>query len=944
MASDEESEIVAEFVTNYDFIDHMGNPVSLSVLPLQWSEGDFFGDLETQVFVRGDGDDGLQRIYKCVIAWKFQLSYVRPEICVLSKEKSWITLQKPRKAFENTIRTILVTVQWLHFVKKNPEASEKSLWNHLMKTFSSFEVEPSENDLLDHIQLITEAAKRDEPLVKSKYLLTFLEKPRRSNAFHEDAQKRKKLNFIVYSDDEEEYDKVFGEEDNELYLYDYVCSICDNGGEILCCEGKCLRSFHANIGSGAEDFCETLGYTDAQVKAMPIFLCRNCKYQQHQCFVCGKLGFSDKSSDAKPAEVFPCVSATCGHFYHPECVAKLLHPHQDMQALKLQKKIAAGESFTCPAHKCFVCKQGENKNVHELQFALCRRCPKAYHRKCLPWRICFEYNNDEDILQRAWDGLLPNRILIYCLDHEINKELGTPLRDHLKFPDAKGIKRQHEGEKLSSKKKAVASRKGMVCDNLSAGKIILKLPNRVKKMCNSVEGGDSTKKIKKRCFRQDFDSLKKKNTIDLVGKSVKENIRSIPCKSFTVVGSKSSTKSNKSLIDLELYPLRSKKQKLSSGKIKNTILEESVMIKSNSSEFVLNAETKNRILALMKNSTTSFNNEEFIRRQKVQGADAYYGSLSDKSITQGKVECSVKAIQTALQRLEEGYSIEDAKAVCEPEILWQIFKWKRKLGVYLAPFLYGTRYTSFGRHFTKVNKLKEIVNRLHYYVQNGDMIVDFCCGSNDFSCLMKEKLEKTGKGCTFKNYDLFQAKNDFSFEKRDWMSVNPEELPNGSQLIMGLNPPFGIKASLANKFINKALEFKPKLLILIVPKETRRLDKNNAAYDLIWEDHEVLSGKSFYLPGSVDVHDKTLEDWNLKPPPLYLWSRRDWTARHKAIAQEHGHIFKEQPEMCLEGKNAQNYLIENCGFFWDHTGLHPPGDMGNWHGSSSGTNLGNRYL
>lgn len=186
---------------------------------------------------------------------------------------------------------------------------------------------------------------------------------------------------------------------------------------------------------------------------------------------------------------------------------------------------------------------------------------------------------------------LPN---ILNRDHEINKELGTPLRDHLKFPDAKGIKKQHEGEKLSSKKKAVASTKGMVCDNLSAGKIISELPNRVKKMCNSVKGGDSTKKIEKRCFRQDFDSLEKQNTINSVGKSVKENIRSIPCKSFTAVESKSSTKNSKSLIDLELYPLRSKKQKLSSGKIKNTILEESVMIKSNSLEFVLNAEMKNR--------------------------------------------------------------------------------------------------------------------------------------------------------------------------------------------------------------------------------------------------------------------------------------------------------------------------------------------------------------
>jgi hypothetical protein len=39
---------------------------------------------------------------------------------------------------------------------------------------------------------------------------------------------------------------------------------------------------------------------------------------------------------------------------------------------------------------------------------------------------------------------------------------------------------------------------------------------------------------------------------------------------------------------------------------------------------------------------------------------------------------------------------------------------------------------------------------------------------------------------------------------------------------MGLNPPFGLRASLANKFIDKALEFRPKLLILIVPPETQR--------------------------------------------------------------------------------------------------------------------------
>ena len=40
--------------------------------------------------------------------------------------------------------------------------------------------------------------------------------------------------------------------------------------------------------------------------------------------------------------------------------------------------------------------------------------------------------------------------------------------------------------------------------------------------------------------------------------------------------------------------------------------------------------------------------------------------------------------------------------------------------------------------------------------------------------------------------------------------------------IMGLNPPFGHKAALANKCVDKAVEFKPKLVILIVPPETER--------------------------------------------------------------------------------------------------------------------------
>nr|KYP74956.1 hypothetical protein KK1_007651 [Cajanus cajan] len=151
------------------------------------------------------------------------------------------------------------------------------------------------------------------------------------------------------------------------------------------------------------------------------------------------------------------------------------------------------------------------------------------------------------------------------------------------------------------------------------------------------------------------------------------------------------------------------------------------------------------------------------------------------------------------------------------------------------------------------------------------------------------------------------------------MTVQPNELPSGSQLIMGLNPPFGLKAALANKFIDKALQFKPKLLILIVPSETKRLDDRRSTYDLVWEDERFLSGKSFYLPGSVDTNDKQIEQWNVKPPPLYLWSRPDWTDKHKAIAREHGHLISHHEVSKMESFDkgtspASHNVDDNYGF------------------------------
>ncbi|KAL9303536.1 hypothetical protein ACSQ67_020799 [Phaseolus vulgaris] len=918
-SSDEEGEIIPDLVNSYWFENAKEDFVSLSSLTLLFSISEIECDLGEKVFLRGTTDDGLQKIYKQIIGWRFELPYEKPEISVLSKDKNWITLQRPRKCFESILRTILVTIYCLHFLRWNPEESHISIWGKMKKAFSTFDIIPSENDILCHLSLIREAVKRDKNLTKSKYLHDLMEKGCSHEGFHEynDVLPTKKPKFIVDSEDEEKVqsDGKLNPDGEQNIGYDTVCSICDNGGEILPCEGSCLRSFHATKEAGIDAFCESLGYTSAQVKAFPNFYCQNCMYKQHQCFACGKLGSSDASSTA---EVFPCVTANCGHYYHPDCVARLLSPGTDTEQEEMRKKVAFGKAFVCPLHTCSLCKKGEIKNVHHLQLAICRRCPKAYHRKCLPKEISFTFDYDKGIEQRAWDGLLDHRILIYCMDHEIDSKLWTPARDHLLFPDMK-VQRKVFNYKLFDKGKDTINLDKSFEDLPTKETLV---PNWVAEQSVSIKDGDVVKDLEKISCKKDirfssalvkFDRdrkyLKVKN-MPVLNHSLPSPAKRLPLKVANLCNSR-------------LDEAKSLQKKMVSGRIDKTGFGKPLVKKIQTSLDFDNAEMKNSILSLMKESMSTFNEQEFIKNhQAFSTTPGLTETEFHKNLTQGKVESSIKAIQTALQRLEEGCSIEEAKAICDPGVLHQLFIWQTQLKVYLAPFLHGMRYTSFGRHFTKIDKLKEVVNRLHWYVQNGDTVLDFCCGSNDFSCLMKSKLEQMGKSCSFKNYDLFQPKNDFNFEKRDWMSVNAEELPHGSKLIIGLNPPFGVKGCLANKFINKALTFNPKLLILIVPKVTKRLDKRKGGYDLIWENDEMFSGKSFYLPGSVDVRDKQLEDWNLKPPPLYLWSHPDWTTKHRKIAQKQCHINEKYDV------HVKNYLMEeNHDCYQDYTGLHAPGDV-----------------
>ncbi|KAH9305007.1 hypothetical protein KI387_009411, partial [Taxus chinensis] len=826
-SSEDEGELIPKVVENFYFTDENQELISFTVLPNDMDESEIKDGSKRQVFLEGTADGGLQKVYKQVVAWKLSLQEQKPVVSAMVKERAWIQLQKPRKSYEEIIRSFLVSAHFLHFARRNPEASEKAYWEHLRKVFSSSDEKPSETDLLEHSSLIEGMYQRDEKLKKSDVLNSFVEmKSTKRKASDEDGDinpKAKRAKFLVgdeESGDDLGEDGLEESDEEEEDLFDSVCAICDNGGELLCCEGPCMRSFHPNREAGEDSSCKSLGLSKAQIKEMQNFYCLNCKYKQHQCFICGKLGSSDKSS---VAEVFCCVSATCGRFYHPQCVSRMIAP--EAEAEDLVKKIAGGLQFTCPVHRCIVCKQTEQKEDEDMQFAICRRCPKAYHRKCLPKFITFEETDDEP--QRAWDDLIPNRILIYCRKHKIDSELGTPRRNHITFPEVpsahKIIKRNH----------VISSESGV---GKFAGKKIMKSPDDTKEKASP-----------KLLVKKEKSTLSGRETAPPKVRCASE----LPKKATKEIGIPSSARKEDKHSSLEMKKSLGPKE----SKTKDLELNKHIAVKGLTSSkqdqkkptIVAPAFTENdikiTIMDIVERSTSGISLDDVFAKHQVPSTHRSNMRNLDKSITQGKVEGSVEAVRTALKKLEEGGNIDDAKAVCGPDILSQMFKWKNKLKVYLAPFLHGMRYTSYGRHFTKVDKLQEVVERLHWYVQSGDMIVDFCCGANDFSRLMKARLEQAGKKCFYKNFDIIQPKDDFEFEKRDWMTVRKDELATGTRLIMGLNPPFGVNAALANRFIDKALEFRPKLLILIVPKETKRLDEKPERYDLVWEDMDLLKGE-----------------------------------------------------------------------------------------------------
>ena len=187
--------------------------------------------------------------------------------------------------------------------------------------------------------------------------------------------------------------------DNEPF-----CTLCGDGGDLVCCDGDCRRSFHMDCIAKANvavksTIRDTPGLAaDALLSRLldidkDHWTCLHCATGVHDCFLCGNPGMAG-------VHVFRC-QRMCGKYYHTECLAAdprttwFSPPGTPLTTLAQEGSQAPPPSqpaFSCPFHSCTGCGAPFDAFKPRTTVYRCQACPTAYHASCLPAEARMDVN------------------------------------------------------------------------------------------------------------------------------------------------------------------------------------------------------------------------------------------------------------------------------------------------------------------------------------------------------------------------------------------------------------------------------------------------------------------------------------------------------------------------------------------------------------------------
>lgn len=212
----------------------------------------------------------------------------------------------------------------------------------------------------------------------------------------------------------------------------------------------------------------------------------------------------------------------------------------------------------------------------------------------------------------------------------------------------------------------------------------------------------------------------------------------------------------------------------------------------------------------------------------------------------------------------------------------------------------------FYTHNESVDYVLSVLKNIDSY----DVVIEPSAGSGAFS----ERI----KGCLA--FDIQPALPNII--KKDWFTVQQQDIPEHKKMLIIGNPPFGIRGSLAKKFIEHAIQLNATTIAFILPNTFSKFT-NQRMFNEEWrlafyqdipnKYFTEATGNSIYIPCSFFIWTKddtlyphiNLRDYKIEKPTEYSFLKRGDNNADFVINGNNGKVKNVQE---VKNSKAEHYI------------------------------------